>query len=400
MRALLLALLLVAPKPDAETQKKAKAHFKQGKAYQEAGEFGLAIDEYKQAYDLVPTPELLFNIGQSYRLHGEKEKAIENYQKFLEAVPEGRGSDDAREDIAKLKHELAEEAQKREADRKEATDKRLLAVRSLAGAWACSGTGRDLEGKPRSVTAVVIGAPTLDGKGFEVRYHERVQNPFDMVYKLNPAQPDSPSVAGNILTWVAPGHAGKARKPATYRQTFQRVAQSLSTTLEADVEGKRELVSTSQCNLVPLKARLDGISPLLGKWNCEGTIHEQLGTERPITGMLQLSTAPGGYAFSYTESNPPAGKQAISLKEQWNIDRTREMLESTIVGGGGMNGAASSAGWLVGGVFWAGRATVSGPPVGYRREIHFDKATHELVSVVRLFVNETWVQISRNTCKR
>src|SRR5690348_5109833 len=140
----------------------------------------------------MPEPQLLFNSGQAYRLHGEKEKAIENYQKFLEAMPEGRGSDDAREDIAKLKHELAEEAQIREADRKQATDKRMLAVRQLAGAWACAGTGRDLEGKPRSVTALVMGVPTLDGKGFEVRYHERGLAPFDMFYKLDPAKPDSP----------------------------------------------------------------------------------------------------------------------------------------------------------------------------------------------------------------
>jgi hypothetical protein len=399
----LIALVLFGPKPekpDAATQKKAKAHFKQGKAYQEAAEYGLAIDEYRQAYDLVQTPELLFNIGQAYRLHGEKEKAIENYQKFLEAVPEGRGTDDAREDIAKLKHELAEELQKREADRKEATDKRLLAVRSLAGAWACAGTGRDLEGKPRSITAVVVGAATPDGKGFEVRYHERMQNPFDLFYKLNPGQPDSPSVAGNVLTWVTPGHAGKAHKPATYRQTFQRVAQSLSTTVEADVEGKRELVATDQCNLVPLKARLDGLNPLLGKWNCQGTVREQSGTERPIVGALQISTAPGGYSFSYAESNPPAGRPAISHKEQWNIDRARELLEATIVGSGGMNGNAGSAGWMLGGVFWAGRVTISGPPVGFRREIHFDKATHELVSIVRLFLNENWVQVSRHSCRR
>src|SRR5262245_32736376 len=92
--------------PSSDAKRKAKAYFKQGKAYQDAGAYDDAIAQYRSAYDLVPLPELLFNIGQSYRLKADKGKAVEYYRRYLEAVPEGRGSDEAREHVAKLRREL------------------------------------------------------------------------------------------------------------------------------------------------------------------------------------------------------------------------------------------------------------------------------------------------------
>jgi tetratricopeptide (TPR) repeat protein len=100
-----------------EVKKQAKAHFKQGKAYQDAGDYKAAVDEYMAAYKLLPIPELLFNLAQVYRLMGDKHKALDTYRKFVDAAPEAVGSDDARAHIARLKLEIeaedANEAAKR-----------------------------------------------------------------------------------------------------------------------------------------------------------------------------------------------------------------------------------------------------------------------------------------------
>ncbi|MFH0899056.1 MAG: tetratricopeptide repeat protein [Pseudomonadota bacterium] len=85
-----------------ETMRKARAHYKQGKAFHDEGAYDLAIEEYVLAYQLARLPELLFNIAQAYRLKGDTRKAVEYYRRYLEQEPEGRGSDQARIYIAKI----------------------------------------------------------------------------------------------------------------------------------------------------------------------------------------------------------------------------------------------------------------------------------------------------------
>src|SRR5690349_13878725 len=101
MRAMVwVGLMLAAEVAWAQTpQQEAKRHFQQGKAYQDNGAYEDAVREYEAAYKLAPLPDLLFNIGQAYRLKGDRRKAIEAYQKYLAAAPEGSASDEARDQI-------------------------------------------------------------------------------------------------------------------------------------------------------------------------------------------------------------------------------------------------------------------------------------------------------------
>jgi tetratricopeptide (TPR) repeat protein len=94
------------PPPSANTLRIAKGHFKQGRAFQKAGSYDAAIREYQAAYGMVPLPELLFNMGQAYRLKGDKPHAIESYELFLHAAPEAQGSDEARAHVARLTREV------------------------------------------------------------------------------------------------------------------------------------------------------------------------------------------------------------------------------------------------------------------------------------------------------
>jgi tetratricopeptide (TPR) repeat protein len=101
---LVLAGAAAAQPSDADV-KKAKAHFKQGKAYQDAGALDQAIDEYQQAYALAKIPDLLFNIAQVYRMKSDRPRALEYYKKYLDAVPEGKAADEARVHVARMTKE-------------------------------------------------------------------------------------------------------------------------------------------------------------------------------------------------------------------------------------------------------------------------------------------------------
>jgi tetratricopeptide (TPR) repeat protein len=116
----------LAQKPPSPQQKNAaKAHFQQGKAFYEAGAWDDAIREYQRAYDLVPLPDLMFNIGQAWRMKGDKPKALEAYQKYLDRLPDGPLADEARNHVASLK--LKMQVEEAEAARRKALEEAAAA---------------------------------------------------------------------------------------------------------------------------------------------------------------------------------------------------------------------------------------------------------------------------------
>ena len=117
MLGILIAALFLAPPTEAQ-KKEAKAHFEQGRSFYDAGAYDDALHEYQAAHKLMPAPQFLFNIAQCYRLKGDKQNAIDYYQKFLEKMPDAAVSDEARDYVAKLKLQLELEAA--EAARKKA----------------------------------------------------------------------------------------------------------------------------------------------------------------------------------------------------------------------------------------------------------------------------------------
>lgn len=91
-------------------EKAARKHYERGRAHHEKGEYELALREYQRAYDLEPTPALLFNIAQVYLLSGDPEKALEHYHEYVVLEPEGEVSDLARQRIAEIERELGQAA--------------------------------------------------------------------------------------------------------------------------------------------------------------------------------------------------------------------------------------------------------------------------------------------------
>lgn len=72
---------------DQDVSAEARYHFERGKALFEVGNFRKALREYTKAYELLPLPGLLFNIGQCHRNIGEKQKAIFTFRLYLQKKP-------------------------------------------------------------------------------------------------------------------------------------------------------------------------------------------------------------------------------------------------------------------------------------------------------------------------
>ena len=113
--ALALVLALAAPAAADTAVEKARSHFKQGKAFQEAGAYDRAAEEYKLAYEADARPEMLFNIAQAYRLAKRKDEAVDYFRRYLDQQPNGAGSDEARKHIVTLTKEIDEETAAKQA---------------------------------------------------------------------------------------------------------------------------------------------------------------------------------------------------------------------------------------------------------------------------------------------
>jgi len=104
------------PKPDPgadrakkDLKKTAKVYVDAGIAAQDRGDYDAAYEFYRKAYELLPHPTLLFNMGQALRLGGRKQEALDQYQKFLAQSPKGQLAAEAIEWVGVLNRQLADE---------------------------------------------------------------------------------------------------------------------------------------------------------------------------------------------------------------------------------------------------------------------------------------------------
>jgi tetratricopeptide (TPR) repeat protein len=70
---------------------KARALADRGRAFHDAGDYASAIAAFTQAYAMAPSPALLFNLAQSYRLQGNCDDASVMYQRYIATNPSPEG---------------------------------------------------------------------------------------------------------------------------------------------------------------------------------------------------------------------------------------------------------------------------------------------------------------------
>jgi tetratricopeptide (TPR) repeat protein len=73
--------------PPDRIPQKARELADKGRAFHEAGEYDKAIAAFKEAYVLAPSPALLFNLAQAYRLAGDCDDAAWMYRRYLDTNP-------------------------------------------------------------------------------------------------------------------------------------------------------------------------------------------------------------------------------------------------------------------------------------------------------------------------
>jgi hypothetical protein len=66
---------------------KARTLVERGRAAHDAGDYSAAIAAFTQAYVMAPSPALLFNLAQAYRLQGDCDDAALMYRRFLATGP-------------------------------------------------------------------------------------------------------------------------------------------------------------------------------------------------------------------------------------------------------------------------------------------------------------------------
>jgi tetratricopeptide (TPR) repeat protein len=82
------AIASAAPvKKEDEKTAAARRFFETGTLLFDRGEFLDAAREFERAFAETPRPELLYNIASAYDKGGERKKAVENYRKYVSAMP-------------------------------------------------------------------------------------------------------------------------------------------------------------------------------------------------------------------------------------------------------------------------------------------------------------------------
>ncbi|HEX3344009.1 MAG TPA: tetratricopeptide repeat protein, partial [Polyangiaceae bacterium] len=109
------ALVLSSGVASADERTEARAHFKKGMAEIADGRYEVGIEELKKAYDILPHPNVLYNIARAYVDQGDLENAVAYYKKYLEGNPKDR------DEVAQIVAALEARTRKQQAELLEAT---------------------------------------------------------------------------------------------------------------------------------------------------------------------------------------------------------------------------------------------------------------------------------------
>jgi hypothetical protein len=100
--------MVVGPAAPAWADKQdARKHYEQATAAFGLGRYADAAGEYEAAFRLRPEPALLYNCAQSYRLAGNRARALELYRNYVRLYGDAPNADDARKHANDLELEIA-----------------------------------------------------------------------------------------------------------------------------------------------------------------------------------------------------------------------------------------------------------------------------------------------------
>lgn len=101
--ALVCLIATRAAAQDPAVKEQARALNDRGTAEYRLGYYDKAASLYEEAYRLLPDPALLYNVGQAYRMAGQRDKALIAYKSYLRtSAPDAPNRDLARKRIEEL----------------------------------------------------------------------------------------------------------------------------------------------------------------------------------------------------------------------------------------------------------------------------------------------------------
>lgn len=141
-------LILLGPMPlaHADNEDEARALFQRGQRHYRSGGYHQAAGYFMRAHALHPSPAILFNAAQAYRLAHVCEVSARLYREFLGGAPDHRDRDVVESHIAAMDACAARQSRSRATD----LDRALLAPspaesrRTRTAGWILTGTGAAL----------------------------------------------------------------------------------------------------------------------------------------------------------------------------------------------------------------------------------------------------------------
>jgi tetratricopeptide (TPR) repeat protein len=103
------SLAIAQPKPTQQQIQQAGDLVKKAIAKSQAGDHTLAIELYQQAYNIIPQPILLSNIGSEYQQAQKPADAVKYFCRYLEADPSGAGVGFATTQVKSMQIQLGNE---------------------------------------------------------------------------------------------------------------------------------------------------------------------------------------------------------------------------------------------------------------------------------------------------
>jgi tetratricopeptide (TPR) repeat protein len=101
-RVAVLVAVLWTHSASADDVQEAQALYDEGMAHYRLQEYDAAIDRWQAGFRLKHAPELLYNIGQAYRLSKRPEQALLYYRNYLSMAPDPPNRDEVERHIAEL----------------------------------------------------------------------------------------------------------------------------------------------------------------------------------------------------------------------------------------------------------------------------------------------------------
>lgn len=112
------------PQAPPSREESAKAHYQKGALLYKQGDYAGAWLEFTTAYQLIPRPELLFNMARCEVKLGRPAEALMHFRGYLEAIPGDPDADGIRKEMEVLQGEVERQRRREEQQAKEEAARR------------------------------------------------------------------------------------------------------------------------------------------------------------------------------------------------------------------------------------------------------------------------------------